>query len=114
MFETIAVLAGLAGLLGLLNFMAKERVPAGTGPVLKPFEFAEGSAGPTVVALAPRTLQELGVDGSIAKEMELTLRLFGHTRGEQVVGFSFLTPEGTPCALRLSNFPAESSAERAA
>lgn len=114
MFETIAVLAGLAGLLGLLNFMAKERVPAGTNPVIRPFELAEGSAGPAVVALAPRTLQELGVDGSIAKEMELTLRLLGHTRGEQVVGFSFLTPDGTRNALRLSAVPTESSAERAA
>jgi len=107
MFEAFTLLVGLSGLLG-------KETPAVPEPEFRPFKFPEHSAGPTPVPVAPRTLEELGVPGSIAKEMETVLHLFGHTRGDRIVGYIFRTPDGTAHALKLSKERVEQDAERAA
>ncbi len=57
-------------------------------------------------AREPRTLEELGVPGSLARELEATLRVLGHTRGEQITGFTFRAANGTRYALKTSATPA--------
>lgn len=108
MFEAFAVLVGLKGLL------AGEHTPVVPEPEFKPFRFTEGSAEERPLPLAPRTLRELGIDGALASEMELVLRLYGHTKDDRVVGYTFRTPDGTSHALKLSTVPEERSVERAA
>ena len=48
----------------------------------------------------PKTLRELGVPGSLAREMELMFELLGHTKGDRITGFSFRTPDGVRHELR--------------
>jgi len=108
MFEALDVLPGLR------NLPAKELTPVLPEPQFKPFKSESTSVEPTPLAFAARTLQELGVDGSLAKEMELVLRLLGHTNGEDVVAYLFRTPDGTPHTVKLCAVPAEESSERAA
>lgn len=109
MFEAFALLVGLKSL------TARERNPVVPEPEFKPFKFEERSTGTAPVPLAPRTLQELGVPGTLAKEMEFWLRLTGHTQGDRVTGYTFRTPDGTSHALRLGKVPAEAApAEKAA
>jgi hypothetical protein len=48
----------------------------------------------------PRTLEELGVPGTLAAEIEGTLRLMGMVDGDRIVGFTFRTPDGAAHALR--------------
>ena len=107
MFEAFTLLVGPRSLL------VKEP-PVVPEPEFKPFKFPEPSADPTPVPVAPRTLEELGVPGSIAKEMEFVLHLLGHTRGERIVGYLFRTPDGMAHTLKLSKRPDEQEAERAA
>jgi len=107
MFEAFTLLVGLSSLL------VKES-PVVPEPEFKPFKFPERSADATPVPVAPRTLEELGVPGSIAKEMEIVLHLLGHTRGDRIVGYIFRTPDGTAHTLKLSRTLDEQEAERAA
>ncbi len=80
-------------------------------PEFKPFRFSKHEAVaararelvPANVAREPRTLEELGVPGALASELEANLRLMGVTRGDRVVGYTFTTPEGTRHALRLAD-----------
>jgi hypothetical protein len=81
-----------------------EKVPE---PEFLPFKFPAGrrqaeAVAPANTAQQPRTLTELGVPGSLASEMELWFGLLGQTRGDQVVGYSFRTPDGVTHPLRLS------------
>ena len=48
----------------------------------------------------PKTLRELGVDGSLAWEMEMVFQLLGVTRGDLVQGYTFRTPDGARHSLR--------------
>ncbi|MGC4000264.1 MAG: hypothetical protein QM767_23615 [Anaeromyxobacter sp.] len=52
-----------------------------------------------------KTLAELGVPGPLAREMERVFALMGKTRGDQVVGYTFTTPDGQQHALRTSQAP---------
>ena len=79
-------------------------------PEFKPFRFPKHEAVaararklvPANVAREPRTLEELGVPGVLASELEASFRLMGLTRGDRVVGFTFATPDGSRHALRLA------------
>jgi hypothetical protein len=108
MFEAFAMLVGNK------TVFAKEHTPVVPEPEFKPFRFAVSSPEPTPVPLAPRTLEELGVDGSLAKEMEFALWLHGHTKGDRVVGYTFRTPDGVRYALKLGSVPLEKPITRAA
>jgi len=50
---------------------------------------------------APKTLRELGIDGSLAADFELALRLMGAVDGDRVIGFTFTTPDGQRHTLRV-------------
>ncbi len=77
-------------------------------PEFKPFRFPRPEAAAVrVEALKPantardaRTLAELGVPGTLAKDLEAAFRLFGMTKGDRVTGVTFRTPDGTRYALR--------------
>jgi len=77
-------------------------------PEFKPFRFPRPEAAavraevlaPANTARDPRTLAELGVPGTLAKELEAAFRLFGMTKGDRVTGVTFRTPDGTRYALR--------------
>jgi hypothetical protein len=90
-----------------------EKVPE---PEFVPFKLP--SRPTDVEAVAPantahqrRTLAELGVPGGLASEMELWFGLLGATRGDEVVGYTFRTPDGATHALRLSPAAAAPSTE---
>lgn len=57
---------------------------------------------PANTSREPRTLEELGVPRALARELEGSLRLLGHTRGERVPGFTFRTAEGASYSLKTS------------
>jgi hypothetical protein len=90
-------------------------------PEFKPFRFPKHEAvaarvhklAPTKVAREPRTLEELGIAGELARELESTFRLMGLTRGDRVVGLTFTTPDGVRHGLRLAA-PARDAAGLAA
>ncbi len=80
-------------------------------PEFKPFRFPREEAtahreiAAANVASEPRTLEELGVDAALARELEATMRVMGVTRGDRVIGYTFATPDGTRYALRLATGP---------
>jgi len=49
----------------------------------------------------PATLTELGVPEELAQKFEATFRIMGATRGGQVVGYRFRTPDGATRPIRL-------------
>jgi tRNA A37 methylthiotransferase MiaB len=61
-----------------------------------------------------KTLRELGVPDELRKEFEATFKALGKTRGDKIVGFTFVTPEGTRHRLRLEQDPSDPAGERAA
>jgi hypothetical protein len=64
-------------------------------------------------AEAPRTLRQLGLPGPLALELEAALRVLGATRGDRVVGFRFVTPDGRSHALRQESAPQKAPARAA-
>ncbi len=82
-------------------------------PEFKPFRFPREEATvapvrpitPAHVAREPRTLEELGLPGSLAREIEASFRLMGLTRGDRVVGYTFTPRDGASHALRLATAP---------
>jgi hypothetical protein len=75
--------------------------PVATAPVKKETSRAKAIVSANT-ARASRTLAELGVPNPLASEMELCLGLMGYTDGGNVVGYTFVTPDGASHALRLS------------
>ena len=61
-----------------------------------------------------KTLRELGVPDELRKEFEATFKALGKTRGDKIVGFTFVTPEGTRHQLRLEQDPSDPMSDRAA
>jgi hypothetical protein len=61
-----------------------------------------------------KTLRELGVPDELRKELEATFKAMGKTNGDKIVGFTFVTPEGTRHRLRLEQDPADPASDRAA
>lgn len=57
-------------------------------------------------AESARTLRELGLPGTLASDLEAAFRALGATRGNDVVGFTFVTTDGTRHALRTDAEPA--------
>jgi hypothetical protein len=96
MFEAFALLVGLKSL------TSREHTPVVPEPEFKPFRFPEREVAVAPASLAPRTLEQLGVPDSLARELEFWLRLTGRTQGDKVVGYTFRTPDGASHALRLS------------
>jgi len=79
-------------------------------PEFRPFRLPRREAAAQVRPIAsarrePRTLEELGVPGPLARELETTLELMGHTRGDRVVGYAFVTADGARHPLRLATVP---------
>lgn len=99
---------GLFGIFGMMKADAEEKKAGVPEPEFKPFRFPRPEATevrtnaltPANTAREPRTLEELGVPGPLAKELEATFRLLGHTRGDRVTGFTFRTVDGTAYALK--------------
>lgn len=90
-------------------------------PEFKPFRFPKKEAAarslpttPANVTREPRTLEELGIPGPLAREMEVTFRALGLTRGDRVVGYTFTARNGSRHALRLSAVPGRDTAGLAA
>ncbi|HTT71294.1 MAG TPA: hypothetical protein VMG32_08735 [Anaeromyxobacteraceae bacterium] len=54
---------------------------------------------------APKTLTELGVNGSLAAEFEAVLRAMGKTQGDRILGFTFTTNDGVRHFLRTGSNP---------
>jgi hypothetical protein len=113
----IEALLVVKSLFNLLSDRRAEKIPE---PEFQPFRFPRHEAqAATVRALAPvatarpQTLQELGMDGGLARDIEGAFQLLGATVGEKVVGFSFRTPDGVTHALRTAATPAQ-PARRAA
>jgi hypothetical protein len=61
-----------------------------------------------------RTLRELGLPGELARDIEAAFRMVGATRGDQVVGFRFVTPDGRSYGLRQESQPSSTASSRAA
>ncbi len=93
-------------------------------PEFKPFAFhpvtskvikMDGTRTKTAnTARSASTLADLGVPGNLASEMELVLGLMGRTKGSDVVGYTFVTPDGASHALRLSKAGTSEKATKAA
>jgi hypothetical protein len=120
MSDAFALLLGFQA----VKRIAKERdgltdVPE---PEFQPFKLPSRRAEvedvkPANTAHQPSTLTELGVPSSLAREMELWFELFGATRGDEVVGYTFRTPDGVTHPLRRSPahaLPSSEGADRAA
>ncbi|MGC4000412.1 MAG: hypothetical protein QM767_24405 [Anaeromyxobacter sp.] len=73
---------------------------------------AETSQPAPVTQLSPsneaKTLDSMGVPDSLAREFELYFELMGNTRGEQVVGYTFRTPDGQEHTIRTARKPVRS------
>jgi len=81
-------------------------------PPFVPFDLSalrtvQAETRPALVAAAaptlrePATLTELGVPEELAQKFEATFRIMGATRGGQVIGFRFRTPDGATRPIRL-------------
>jgi hypothetical protein len=112
--EKVSQMTNALPLFGMFKGLVRNRedetrVPE---PEFKPFRFPRKEAAAqsrTIaavnVAREPRTLEELGVAASLARELEATLQVLGATRGDRVIGYTFATPDGTRYALRLASAP---------
>jgi len=60
-----------------------------------------------------KTLREVGVPGSLASEMETWLRQLGHTKGEEIVDYKFVSRNGSIHPLRLESTPKSPAAKAA-
>jgi hypothetical protein len=97
----------------------EEKAPKGVPePEFKPFRFPRPEAAavraetlvPANTAREARTLAELGVPSTLAKEFEAAFRLFGMTKGDRVTGVTFRTTDGTRYAVKTGT-PAREAAE---
>jgi hypothetical protein len=61
-----------------------------------------------------RTLRELGVPDELSKDFEAAFKALGRTKGDKIVGFTFVTPEGARHPLRLEQEPSDPASDRAA
>lgn len=78
-------------------------------PEFKPFRFPKEEVAVKAselkaanVSARPATLAELGIERSLARDIELTLGLMGAVRGGRVVGYTFRTVDGAVHELRVS------------
>ena len=78
----------------------QRREPVVPEPEFRPFVFRREEPARQVTAVAPATLQELGVPAVLASELEAALRYVGATEGDRVMGYTFRTPDGVTHALR--------------
>ena len=108
--------------LKVLDVAAAERRAALPEPEFKPFRFAKAEVAevraealaPANTARDPRTLEELGVPGEMARELEASFRALGLTRGDRVARVTFRAVDGTSYALKTSAAPSRTADELAA
>ncbi len=102
MWDAFAMLLGLRA----IESFTREGAPVVPEPEFKRFVFKKESAAMDVDAAnstqQARTLEELGIPRAFAKELEAAFRAVGAIQGDQVVGFTFRTPDGVAHALRTS------------
>jgi hypothetical protein len=60
------------------------------------------------------TLQELGVPGALARDLEATFLAFGAVRGLDVAGFTFVALDGARHRLRVERQPPAPAVDKAA
>jgi len=101
MFDTFALVLGLRTLAQAARAEEARQVPE---PEFRRFVFPKREAAAEAAAAnstqSTRTLEELGIPRPFAAELEATFRAMGAVEGDQVVGFTFRTPEGVLYALR--------------
>jgi hypothetical protein len=56
----------------------------------------------------------LGVPDELTKDLEAAFKAMGKTTGDRIVGFTFVTPEGTRHRLRLEREPCDPAGDRVA
>jgi hypothetical protein len=60
------------------------------------------------------TLRELGVPGTLARDIEAALKVMGNGAGDRIVGFTFVTSDGARHQLRLERERSDPGRDRAA
>lgn len=126
MWEAFALLLGLRAIEAGAGGRKAHVVPE---PEFVPFNLPSRSgqargraAGGTRHAEAPvtglqrrrRTLEELGVPGPLAAEIEASLKAMGMVEGDRIRGFTFRTPDGAEYRLRAARPAASRGEEEAA
>ncbi len=125
MSDAIMLLLGLRAV--ELHARSRDASPVVPEPEFKPFQLSSrrgagtasaqrspaGAIPPANTTRSPRTLQELGVPGSLAREFEGALRAMGLVDGDRIVGFTYRTPDGVVHPLRAGT-PEGAASERAA
>jgi hypothetical protein len=103
MFDTFTLVLGLRALAQAARAQELPQVPE---PEFRRFVFPKREAAVEAAAAnstqSPRTLEELGIPRPYAAELEATFRAMGAVEDEQVVGFTFRTPDGVLHSLRAS------------
>ncbi len=114
MFDTFTLVLGLRVLAQATRPLELPQVPE---PEFRRFVFPKREAAAEVAAAnstsSTRTLEELGIPKPFAAELEATFRAMGAVEGEQVVGFTFRTPDGVLHSLRASGGTARGQARNA-
>lgn len=106
MMDTMAMITLYVG---AKHLAAKPAVAAREPDTLRPQFSKRDVAAVRAAAIAPantprepRTLEELGVPRTLARELEGSLRRLGYTRGEQLTGVTFRVADGTSYSLKAS------------
>jgi len=114
MFDTMTLVLGLRTLAQAARAQELPRVPE---PEFRPFVFPKREEAAEAAAAnstqSTRTLEELGIPRPFAAELEATFRAMGAVEGDQVVGFTFRTPDGVLHSLRASGAAARARARDA-
>lgn len=114
MFDTFALVMGLRAIAHAARAHELPEVPE---PEFRRFVFPKREAAAQAAAAnstqSTRTLEELGIPRPFAAELEATFRAMGALEGDQVVGFTFRTPEGVAYGLRAGGAAAGASSGNA-
>ncbi len=124
MLDAIAMLLGLQA----LERARRRNAPVVPEPEFKPFLLSSRrGSGPAPGSRAPAeelsaanttrassTLEELGVPGTLAADLEAALRAMGRVEGERIVGFTYRTRDGVLHELRTAGAAADAAKGRAA
>lgn len=114
MLDSFALVLGLRAVSGAGRAAQLPEVPE---PEFKRFVFPKREAAAEAAAAnstqSTRTLEELGIPRPFATELEATFRAMGAVEGDQVVGFTFRTPDGVSYSLRAASAAARAQAGNA-
>jgi hypothetical protein len=113
MLDTFTLVMGLRA---IAHAARAHELPAVPEPEFRRFVFPKREAAEVRAAnttQAPRTLQELGIPGHFAAELEATFRAMGAVEGDRIVGFNFRTNDGVLHGLRTGDAAARARTENA-